>query len=202
MLAPNLLTPDFVRAFQALMPRGRIWNQGGPYGAQAGTVTGLMGCYEAQTARSNNLLVDCFPATSYELLPEWEATLGLPDPCAGTPPSTQARRAQVVARLTNSGGQSAAYFIQQAAALGYTVTVTNYAPFRTGQSRCGMQLGNKDWFFTWSINAPLDSITYFATGQSTAGDPLATWGNDVLECEMNALKPAHTILQFHYLAGS
>jgi uncharacterized protein YmfQ (DUF2313 family) len=201
MLAPNLLTPDFVRAFQALMPRGPIWNRGLASGAQLGTITGLMGCYEVQTARSNNLLIDCFPGTTYELLPEWEKTLGLPDPCSGTPPSTQARRAQVVARLTNSGGQSAAYYIAYAEALGYTVTVTNYAPFRTGQSRTGQQLGNQDWFFTWSINAPLATVTYFATGQSVTSDPLASWGNNVLECEMNALKPAHTILQFHYLGS-
>jgi uncharacterized protein YmfQ (DUF2313 family) len=197
MRAPNLTTIDFVRAFQALMPRGRVWNKAID-GTQHATIKGLVGCYAQQTARSNNLLVDAFPATTYELLPEWEASLGLPDPCAGVPPSTQARRQQVVARLTNSGGQSAAYYISVAAALGYTVTVTNYAPFRAGQSTAGQQLGTWEWFYTWSINAPLNTVTHFAAGQSAAGDPLAVWGNKVLECEMNALKPAHTILQFHY----
>jgi uncharacterized protein YmfQ (DUF2313 family) len=197
MAAPNLLTSDFVRAFLALLPRGRVWPKG-LESLQAQTVTGLVGCYQKQTARANNLLVDAFPATTYELLPEWEASLGLPDPCVGTPGSVQQRRQQVVARLTNSGGQSAAYYISVAAALGYTVTVTNYAPFRAGQSSAGQQVGTTDWFFTWSINAPTNTVTHFAAGQSAAGDPLATWGNKVLECEMNALKPAHTILQFHY----
>lgn len=102
MLAPVLTSADFLRAFQALMPRGRVWNTD-PDSIQTKAASGLTPSYAAQTARSNNLLVDAFPATTYELLPEWEATLGLPDPCAGTSPSTQARRNQVVARLANSG---------------------------------------------------------------------------------------------------
>jgi uncharacterized protein YmfQ (DUF2313 family) len=154
--------------------------------------------YEAQTARSNYLLVDAFPGTTYELLPEWELTLGLPDPCAGEAPSVQVRRQQVAARLSSAGGQSAAYYIGFAQRLGYGITVTNYAPFRCGQSTAGQQLGNQDWFFTWSINAVLNTVVRFAAGQSAAGDPLASWGNQVLECEMSAAAPAHTILQFHY----
>ncbi|MEX3639900.1 putative phage tail protein [Paraburkholderia sp. BR14320] len=113
--------------------------------------------------------------TVTDFVPEWEATSGLPDPCTGANPSTQQRRAQVVARLINEGGQNAAFYIEYAAALGYQITTSNYAPFRAGQSRCGQQLGTPDWFFTWSINAPQNSVTHFAAGQSAAGDPLATW---------------------------
>ena len=200
MLAPNLTADDFARALLALLPRGRVWPKE-PDAIQAATALGLSGVYAWQTSRANNLLIDAFPATTSELLPEWELTLGLPDPCTGANPSMQQRRAQVVARLTSSGGQSAQFFIDFAAALGYTISVTNYAPFRAGQSRCGQQLGNQDWFFTWSVDAPENTVTHFAAGQSAAGDPLSTWGNDVLECELETLKPAHTILQFHYLNG-
>lgn len=197
MLAPNLTADDYTRIILALMPRGRIWPKE-PDATQAATAQGLAGAYVQQTARANNLLIDAFPASSTELLPEWEKTLGLPDPCMGENPTLQQRRAQVVARLTSSGGQNAAFYIAYAAALGFTVTVTNYAPFRAGQSTAGQQLGTSDWFFTWSINAPLNTVTYFAAGQSAAGEPLATWGNEVLECELTPLAPAHTILQFHY----
>lgn len=48
------------------------------------------------------------------------------------------------------------------------------------------------------INAPKNTVTRFAAGVSAAGEPLATWGNAVLECELQALTPAHTVLQFHY----
>jgi uncharacterized protein YmfQ (DUF2313 family) len=198
MLAMNLTVDDFERILLALLPRGRVWPKE-PEGVQAATMRGLAGVYVRQTSRANNLLIDAFPAITNELLPEWELTLGLPDPCTGENPSMQQRRAQVVARLTSSGGQNAAFYIQFAAALGFTIEVTNYAPFRAGQSRAGQQLGDEDWFFTWSVDAPQNSVTYFAAGQSAAGDPLATWGNDVLECELENLKPAHTILQFRYL---
>ncbi len=197
MGAPVLLAADFLRAFQSLLPRGRVWDSDSS-SVQVKAQAGLVASYEAQTSRSNYLLVDAFPGTTYELLPEWELTLGLPDPCAGEAPSVQVRRQQVAARLSNAGGQSAAYYIGLAKRLGYGITVTNYAPFRCGQSTAGQQLGNQDWFFTWSINAALNTVVRFAAGQSAAGDPLTSWGNEVLECEMNSAAPAHTILQFHY----
>jgi uncharacterized protein YmfQ (DUF2313 family) len=197
MLAPNLTSSDYLRAFQGLMPRGRVWPRD-PDAVQTQVFTGLTQIYGRQTARSNYLLVDSFPATTYELLPEWELTLGLPDPCAGESPTVQQRRAQVVARLANAGGQSAAYYIGFAAQLGYGITITNFAPFRCGQSRCGQQLGNTDWFFVWSANAPLNTVVRFAAGQSAAGEPLASWGNTVLQCELSAIAPAHTVLQFRY----
>ncbi|MEB0312172.1 DUF2313 domain-containing protein, partial [Pseudomonas sp. 10B1] len=145
-----------------------------------------------------DLLEDMFPATTTNFLGEWETTLGLPDPCAGVAPTFQGRRNQVVARFTNSGGQSIAFFVAFALGLGYAVTVTQYAPFRCGQSTCGQQLGGIDWFFTWAINCQLNTFNYFRAGQSAAGEPLSSWGNKVLECELSEAQPAHTILQFHY----
>ncbi|VBM95027.1 YmfQ family protein [Burkholderia pseudomallei] len=197
MLAPTLTGADYLRAFQALMPRGRVWPKD-PDAVQTQVFAGLMQIYGRNTARANYLLVDAFPATTYELLPEWEATLGLPDPCAGESPQIQRRRAQIVARLANNGGQSAAHYIGFAAQLGYGITITNYAPFRCGQSTCGQQLGNTDWFFTWSSNATANTIVRFAAGESSAGEPLSSWNNTVLECELNSVKPAHTILLFTY----
>ena len=90
------------------------------------------------------------------------------------------------------------FFIGFAQKLGYGITITNYAPFRCGQSTCGQALGNQDWFFTWSVNAPQNTVVRFAAAKSVAGDPLASWGNQVLECEISAMAPAHAILQFHY----
>ncbi|WP_197520275.1 putative phage tail protein, partial [Paraburkholderia tropica] len=55
--------------------------------------------YERSTSRANYLLIDSFPPTAYELLPEWESTLGLPDPCAGEAPTIPQRQAQVLARF-------------------------------------------------------------------------------------------------------
>jgi uncharacterized protein YmfQ (DUF2313 family) len=197
MLAPYLLAQDFARALRNLLPRGRAWSRDDDT-TQFATLMGLSPTYERQTNRGNNLLVDSFPATTLELLPEWEASLGLPDPCAGTSPTIAARRAQVVARFAALGGQSVAFYVAFAAQLGYTISVEQFAPFRAGFSRAGDPLRGVDWFYAWSIHSPLNTINYFRAGVDAAGEPLAFWSNTVLECEMQDVKPAHTILFFSY----
>ncbi|WP_250489990.1 YmfQ family protein [Caballeronia sp. INML2] len=198
MLAPNFKAADFLVAMQALLPRGRVWPRD-PDTVQAKVLSGLAPSYERQTARANYLLVDSFPATTYELLPEWEATLGLPDPCAGVAPTVPARRAQVVARLTNLGGASIPYLIGFAASLGYTVTITQYTQARAGMLRAGQPCCGYDWNFAWKITAPLNTVVRAVAGSMAAGDPLASWGNAVLECEIRAVMPAHTTPIFAYV---
>lgn len=197
MAAPNYAASDFASAIHALMPRGLVWPRD-PTAVQAQVIAGLSPTWQRHTAANNQLLVDAFPATAVELLPEWESTLGLPDPCAGESPTLQGRQQQVVARLTNSGGQSIAYFISYAKTLGYTVTVTEFTPFRVGQQAMGSPVANQDWAFTWQINSPLNTVAHFETGQSYVGQALASWGNAVLQCELMAIKPAHTYLNFAY----
>lgn len=191
MAAPTLLAANFLSAIQSLLPRGLVWPRD-PTAVQTRTLMGLAPTYERNTARANYLLIDAFPGTALELLPEWEETLGLPDPCAGPAPTLQQRRAQVVARIANSGGQSIAFFIAFAKNLGYDVSITQFAPFRAGQNRAGDAVCSEAWAFAWQVDAPPETISYFRATLSSAGEPLASWGNSVLYCEMNALKPAHT----------
>ncbi len=197
MAAPAYEAADFLRALQALLPRGRVWPRE-PDAIQTKVASGLAQIYEYNSDRAAYLLVDSFPAKANELLPEWEESLGLPDPCAGLSPTIQQRQGQVVARLTNSGGQSAPYFIAFAFWLGFVITITNYSPFWMGSSVMGMGLGSDDWAHVWQVNAPLTTIIDFTMGQSTMGERLREWGNAVLECEFNAIKPAQSILLFSY----
>jgi uncharacterized protein YmfQ (DUF2313 family) len=197
MPAPSYSSANFLRAFQALLPRGRVWPRDQD-AVVTKTLAGLAPSYERNAARAVYLLQDAFPGSTSELLPEWEATLGLPDPCAGEAPTIQQRRAQVVARLANGGGQSIPHFVNFVAQLGYTVTISQFAPFRVGHRRAGDQVGTQDWAFTWQINSALNTITSFRAGVSGVGEPLRAWGNAVLECEVGAIKPAHTLLNFAY----
>lgn len=197
MAAPLFSTSDYLAALQALMPRGRVWPKD-QNSVQTKALTAFSQEFQRTNLSANNLLVDSFPVTTTDLLVEWEESLGLPDPCAGLSPTIQLRRNQVVAKLTATGGQSAAYMIKFAANLGYTITITQYAPFRMGQGRCGMPLGGPDWAFAWRVNAPTASPIFFRTGQSAMGEPLESWGNTVLQCQMQEIAPAHTILNFSY----
>lgn len=150
-------------------------------------------------ARGSILPQEANPSTSAEMLTDWERVAGLPDKCSGVLEETlQGRRNALLTKLTSTGGQSAGYFIEIAASLGYTVTIEVFRPFRAGWSAAGDLLSNGPWAFTWLIRAPAVSITEFRAGRSAAGERLRTWGNGSLECKINQLKPAHTIALFAY----
>lgn len=197
MLAPDFSFLDYARQMRSLLPLGRLWSRDDDT-LLFGLLKGLCLTWDRLTARANNLLVDAFPLTTLELLPEWEASLGLPDPCAGISPTIEARRAQVVARFAAEGGQSRAYFISFAGQLGYTIDIANFAPFRVGFSTVGTPLYGADWAYAFAILAPLNTVQWFRAGLGAAGEPLAYWSNAVLECEINAVKPAHMVALFEY----
>jgi uncharacterized protein YmfQ (DUF2313 family) len=137
--------------------------------------------------------------TLHDLLDGMSIELARVDARAGVLEETlQGRRNALLTKLTSTGGQSAAYFIQLAASLGYTVTIEQFRPFRVGMSRAGDALTNGPWAFTWLVRAPEVTVTSFRVGQSAVGERLRTWGNDTLECKINQLKPAHTIALFAY----
>ena len=94
---------DYLGALQALMPRGRVWPRDFD-ATQTQILLALAQIYERSDARSRQLLVDGFPKTAAELLPEWESTLGLPDSCGGAPESIAERQARVVVKLQEPGG--------------------------------------------------------------------------------------------------
>jgi len=197
MAAPNFSVSDFRTALLNLLPRGRVWSRdpdGMPY--QMAGVWAASFLRSAQAA--GNLIADAFPSSTVNLLPEWENTLGLPDPCAGESPTVELRRAQVVARLTDNGGASVSYFVAFAKTLGYDITITQFAPARADFLCADEPVYDPFWAYVWRVNAGSVTVNYFAADVSYADDALATWGNAVLECEITARAPAHTIVLFAY----
>lgn len=194
MSLPSFLADDFRQAILRLLPRGAIWSR--DQGDLPSLLAGIWGkTFARNSQRATNLLTDAFPASTVELLQEWEKSTGLPDPCAGTSATLEQRRAQVVARLTDSGGSSVDYFVQFAAALGYDVTIQEFAPARAGLMRAGDPVYGEDWAYAWMILAPGYTPVYFRAG-SSAGESLLSWGSAVLKCEIAARQPSHTIVLF------
>lgn len=149
--------------------------------------------------RAADLLRESNPARTSELLPDWERVLGLPDPCAPDLHSLAARRAAVIGKLTASGGASRAYFIEVAAALGFSpVEIEEHAPFRVGIGAMGDSLGNDEWAHYWTVHAPVFTLYFFEAGGSGAGEALNVESNLLLECAFGRIKPAHTVVQFVY----
>jgi uncharacterized protein YmfQ (DUF2313 family) len=194
-----LTESDYLRQMQALLPPGPAW----PKDDDA-LLTRMLGALAAELARVDGrvrqLVDEDDPHMAAELLLDWERVAGLPDTCVALSGQTQSiaqRRAALVARLTMLGGQSKAYFIALAASLGYTVTITEFRPFRAGQSRSGDPVAT-NWQFAWQVNAPLNTVTPFRAGNAVAGDPINSWGNKLLECVLSRFKPAHTTVVFAY----
>jgi uncharacterized protein YmfQ (DUF2313 family) len=188
--------PDYVAAMLALGRRGRAWSMD-PGTVRVAVMTGLAQHYVRSGARTVNLITDAFPASTIELLPEWEASLGLPDPCSDQPQTLQQRQAAVLSRFIGAGGQTIAYYTAVASALGYAITITEFVPFRAGASCAGTPCGDA-YAHTWQVNAPTFTVGSFRAGASAAGEPLRWWGNTALQCTLRSLAPAHTTLLFSY----
>jgi uncharacterized protein YmfQ (DUF2313 family) len=196
MGAPTFTRKEFAHALAALLPRGPAWAQNDEESTQYKTCAGLSRVYVRNTNRAAKLLVDAFPATSVELLPEWEATLGLPDPCSGPAPTIAARQQQVVAKLVGLGVANAQAIVEYLEALGYTVTITQFTPWSVDMP-VDYPMYGLEWAHAWQINAPLETITYF-TVLSGVDEPLSAFGNEVLECIAEAIAQAHTVVIFNY----
>lgn len=189
---------SYTEALQALMPPGKAWPKR-ENSIQAAVLRALARSFSRTDTAAECLLKGAFPGTATIMLAEWENTLGLPDDCAiGEMDSISDRQRAVVSKLISTGGLSRSYFINLAAAMGYSITITQFRQARVGMSVCGDALNGDEWPFTWQINAPQTTIQYAQAGLAYCGDPLRSWGNKLLECRLNKLAPSHIHLLFNY----
>lgn len=159
MISSRFSTDDYTRALQALMPSGMAWTRQQST-VQTAVLRALAHSYRQSDEDALALLQGAFPATVDMFLLEWELTLQLPDPCVyGDEETTDARRRAVVAKLTATGALSPTYYTDVARALGFTVTITEYRPFRAGMSGAGMPLNQGDWPYTWCVTVVSPPVT-------------------------------------------
>jgi uncharacterized protein YmfQ (DUF2313 family) len=184
--APRYSANDYLTAFQATMPRGAAWTR--ETGAvQTLTLTGLSLGMARLDADANQLLVDAFPPTAVAMLPEWEASLGLPDIAAGQAPSTAKRQRAVVAKFVGQQGGSSASLRSFATAMGYDLTITPYAPFRAGHSAAGQPAGDAAWACVLEIDTAPSAAPPFI-------DAVGTWDLAFVISGLRLMTPAHQTL--------
>ena len=191
---------DYLIQFQRLLPRGRVWHRG--LGTlQAQHLLTLMPTVARLDQRAQQLLIDAFPCSTTELLPEWEASLGLPDPCTGPIEDLAARQFAVCAKFTMRGGASRGYFIALAKSLGIDITIQQFAPFYVGRNRVGDRLFDSAWTFVWQVTiTDPGAAIYFRVSENRVGDRLVTHSDQatILQCIFDQYKPAHTTVIFRY----
>jgi len=135
------------------------------------------------------LINESIPGLAYELIPEWETDLGLPDACSKLAITLEERSAIAHAKYTGKySGQSKSFYIGYAASLGFMITVTDSpggTPFRVDKNRVdrtptggidGARLGSVGVLHKWLVTV------------------LSSSSVDVryLQCRFEQLKPAHT----------
>lgn len=189
---------DYLAQLQALLPPGPAWPKDGD-SPLTRLLTGLAQELARVDGRALQLVEEADPRTVAELFADWERVAGLPDACviafAGDQTVAQ-RRSALVGRLATLGGQSAAYFVGLAASLGYAITVSEFSEHSVVHD-VEHPLYSAAWNFAWQVNAALNTVNDITVEASTE-DPLAAWGNSLLECVIKRLSPAHTNVLFSY----
>lgn len=188
---PAFGNADYQAAMQRLLPRGPIWRND-PEAVLTGVLGALAPTYTRSTQAAAQVLVDGSPATTQNLLVEWEESLGLPDPCTVANPSILQRQAAVRAKFASRGSLTIGYFVALAATLGFTITITEFSAFTVGDP-VGVPLYGPAWNYAWEIAAPQVTTFYFTAGGSSVGDPLTTYDASELTCRITANAPAETI---------
>ena len=193
---PRFNEADFQQAMLRLLPQGRVWRRD-PGSNLSALFLGLAPTYTRNTEAAAQVLIDASPATTQNLLLEWERSLGLPDPCTAANPSVQQRRAAVRAKWGARGSLTIPYFINLAAKLGFTITIQECAPYAVDMP-CDMSLNGPEWAFVWQVSAPQITTFYFSVDQSSVDDPLESYDAGELVCRITADAPAETLVLFKF----
>jgi uncharacterized protein YmfQ (DUF2313 family) len=195
--APIISLDDYQQALLKLLPRGRVWNKD-LSSNMAQVMAALAPSFKRLNDRAINVISDAFVGTTNELLPEWEETLGLPDPCQGPNATAANRRKQAVARFVGTGGLSIPAITAFAQNLGYPIQIREYAPFFADRGTADSAVWDESAAYLWTVIAPQQIITYFSADLSVAGDPLVSYQSTVLQCELARVAPAHTQVGFAF----
>ena len=201
---------DYAHAMLAMLPTGQAWPEDDDSDL-TNVVTGLCAIYGNVDARAADLLEqESDPTKTLEMLDDWERNWGLPESCFLEGHTIGERRDVLLLKMTLLGAQSREFFIYVASLLGYTITITEYAPFMCGVSEAGdtrdaqgdyhWEIGPEEIRFYWTVHVGLMSLTWFRASTGQAGvDPHLRLGiADDLECLLNRWKPAHTLIVFDY----
>lgn len=150
--------------------------------------------------RSLDLLEETDVRTTVELLPEWAEWLGLAEDCTdGLPQTTPEQRFAAYRKLTTPGGQNRFHYVEVAQALGYDVDLEDLVellPFVAEGSDAEDPCYDDDWRFVLEVHAPEVTPRFARAGESVAGEPLVTFGNELLSCTLDNLKPAHVLFLY------
>ncbi len=175
-----------------LLPRGDAWQGHADIEAYA---TAVAEEFVRVDARALQLLNESLPSRVTELIGEWEEDHGLPDSCAKIAETLVERRNVLINKIRGIEDQSRQTYIDRAAQLGYTITITEFAP---GDDIPGYPtVPTSDAAYFIQINAPLSGYVHRRCGEPL-GQLFASWVIEQMECALQQIKQSHMTLIFSY----
>lgn len=142
------------------------------------------------------LLLEFDPAQAAQSLIDWERNYGLPDQCAPLDLTLAQRTTLLLRKYAALGGQNRSYMIDAAASAGYAIAITDFDP-QTVESGVEDALHDLDAPFMWQVTTTVPTSSLY-TVESGVDEPLESGANYLLECLLNQVKPAHTLILFVY----
>jgi len=169
---------EFAEAFVRLLPTGPAWAT--DFNSQLRiALYPLANTYATNETLAQNLLIDIFPSTSVQLIPEWNESLGLPGPCSIGSSNVAVSQSAIVAQINNQGGVSEAYYISYALSMGYVITISNYSSLRIGHD-INQSCYDRKYDFIWIVTIVSGAVPSY------------------LECMLRQIAPAHLQLYVIY----
>lgn len=202
-----------------LLPKGRLWQP------QAQPIfNALLKSWAVEFCRVDDAwqrtLKDVDPRTTDDLLEDWERILALPDECSPENQTEAERIQQVVQKFTNVGGLSKEFFEFLTAQLGFPSEVDSRVEFQVGGvntargaagdpisnyflevmeagDTIGQALRTPGWRAYFNVEIPADAVQTLDAGD-VIGQPLRVFTNELIQCTVRKLKPAHSAVTFTF----
>jgi len=191
---------DYLRLLQSLLPLGKLWNKDSS-SVLTQFLYGEAEEFARVDARSNQLIIEKDTRTTTELLTDHEIDFGIPDDCFNLDTTNRLRRNAIHTKLLKTGRQDKQYFIDIAASLGYTITITEYTPFLCGLGLAGDECGGYKVLFYWKVSIQWPDVEAgpCAKAFSIAFDSMYSADIETLYCIIRGLKPAHSTVIFDFI---
>ncbi len=181
---------DYRQALQQLLPPGRAFRV--PQGSNLDKLLTALAQEPARIdAAAFKLLDEAHPETVFDLLPEWNTQLALPDDCAPLGLTVEQQRSAIVQKVTQNQTVTLAFLQAAAAYLGFAVTPvkmhTRQYGLLYGGNFYGTPYGDSSWNYVIQIDAGATNVQIRNYSGAAYGESYASWGNSLLECVLEKL---------------
>ena len=192
---------EYVGMLKELLPHGPAWPRGDSTSLYA-LMFEVWGAELARVdARARTLVTEDDPRFAVETFQEWLDEWGLPDDCikAWSDANDSTLRKLLLWKIQTVGSQNWQFFVDLAAMFGYVITIDEFNRHSV-RSRTSDVLSEEMWPHTWRVNvlAAQGSAMSYHEVTGDAKEPLAWWGDALIECLIKRYAPAHCTLIFAY----